>query len=216
MEKFCLNLISKTKNSKLPEHRRIFFFFFLSTFVSSMQPNLGRSSSYGWLPLQLHHKSEKIIIIFFKNEMKEHHNGEKKTIMKRTSASGYFQNSKNLQFSLQNWQRTISLGVVLFSLLLSFWEWWVIYWTGSLRFWEQQVMRPKIDPGNRRGFGSISDTRTTVLCNLSSTNYDWVSSGYLNLKKWDVTLSCACNHNSVIVISIFKWHGTPCACHYSG
>jgi hypothetical protein len=55
--------------------------------------------------------------------MEERHNGEKNH-NEKTSASGYLKNSKNLQFSLQNWQRTISFRVVL-SLLLSFWEWWL-------------------------------------------------------------------------------------------
>jgi hypothetical protein len=57
--------------------------------------------------------------------MEEHHNGVKNH-NEKTSASGYFKNSKNLQFSLQNWQRTITSRVVL-SLLLSFCEWVVIY-----------------------------------------------------------------------------------------
>jgi hypothetical protein len=57
------HLISKTKILKLPEYRRILFFFLLSYLVC--KPNLGRSS-YGWLPLPLHHKSEIIIINFKK------------------------------------------------------------------------------------------------------------------------------------------------------
>jgi hypothetical protein len=52
--------------------------------------------------------------------MEEHHNGIKNH-NEKTSASGYFKNSKNLQFSLQNWQRTHHFQGSSFTIIVFLW-----------------------------------------------------------------------------------------------